>query len=56
MQAGWGQQTLTMAGCLKRERAQASLRAVSAAASTSAGLTPVSAMARLSKIQMLASG
>ena len=45
--------TFTMAGCFRRASAPASLRAVSAAASTSAGLAPPSASARLSRIQML---
>ena len=48
--------TLTMAGCLRRARAPASRRDVSAAASISAGLAPPSAMARLSRIQMLTTG
>ena len=47
------QQTFTTAGCLMRARALASRRAVSAAASISAGLAPPSAMLRLSRIQML---
>lgn len=45
-----------MAGCLRRARAPASRRAVSAAASISAGLAPASAIVRLSRIQMLTTG
>ena len=48
--------TLTTAGCLRRARAPASRREVSAAASISAGLAPPSAMARLSRSQMLTTG
>ena len=48
--------TFTTAGCLRRARALASRRAVSAAASISAGLAPASAMLRLSRIHMLTTG